>query len=71
MNNATLLEIAEVLDHKTLQMVKRYSHLSAPHTRKVVERMNEKIFDGILGEEDGGNAVKDGHVFLMCAMEPF
>jgi integrase len=28
MNNATLAEIAEVLGHKTLSMVKRYSHLS-------------------------------------------
>ncbi len=29
MNGATLLEIAAVLGHKTLQMVKRYSHLAA------------------------------------------
>jgi integrase len=28
MNGATLLEIAEVLGHRTLQMVKRYSHLA-------------------------------------------
>jgi integrase len=44
MNGATLAEIAEVLGHKTLQMVKRYSHLSDAHTSKVVARMNEKIF---------------------------
>lgn len=44
MNGATLLEIAQVLGHKTLQMVKRYSHLSEDHTRGVVSRMNEKIF---------------------------
>jgi len=44
MNSATLAEIAEVLGHKTLQMVKRYSHLSETHTAKVVERMNEQIF---------------------------
>jgi integrase len=44
MNGATLAEIAEVLGHKTLQMVKRYAHLSHQHTAGVVERMNEKIF---------------------------
>jgi integrase len=44
MNGATLAEIAEVLGHKTLQMVKRYAHLSDAHTAGVVERMNAKIF---------------------------
>ncbi|MGI9360720.1 MAG: tyrosine-type recombinase/integrase [Parasphingorhabdus sp.] len=44
MNGASQLEIAEVLGHKTLQMVKRYSHLSEDHTRAVVEKMNDKIF---------------------------
>ena len=46
MNGATLAEIAEVLGHKTLQMVKRYAHLTEQHTSKVVERMNKKIFGG-------------------------
>jgi integrase len=45
MNGATLAEIAEVLGHKTLAMVKRYSHLSEQHTSDVVRRMNE----GLLG----------------------
>ncbi len=44
MNGASLAEIAEVLGHKTLQMVKRYAHLSEAHTSKVVASMNEKIF---------------------------
>lgn len=44
MNGASLLEIAEVLGHKTLSMVKRYSHLAESHTANVVERMNSKIF---------------------------
>jgi len=44
MSGASLLEIAEVLGHKTLQMVKRYSHLAESHTASVVERMNQKIF---------------------------
>ena len=46
MGGATLLEIAEVLGHKTLEMVKRYSHLAESHTANVVERMNKQIFGG-------------------------
>ena len=44
MNGATLAEIADVLGHKTFQMVKRYAHLSEAHTAGVVASMNEKIF---------------------------
>lgn len=44
MNGASLLEIAEVLGHKTLQMVRRYAHLADSHTASVVERMNQKMF---------------------------
>lgn len=44
MNGASLAEIAEVLGHKTLQMVKRYAHLSEAHTKEVVAAMNAKIF---------------------------
>ena len=44
MNGASLAEIAAVLGHKTLAMVKRYSHLSEQHTVSVVASMNEKIF---------------------------
>jgi integrase len=47
MNGATLAEIAETLGHKTLQMVKRYAHLSDAHVSGVVERMNQKIFGGV------------------------
>ena len=43
MSGASLAEIAEVLGHKTLQMVKRYSHLSEQHTAGVVEKMNKKF----------------------------
>lgn len=48
MNVASLAEIAEVLGHKTLQMVKRYAHLSEGHTARVVQSMNEKIFKGVV-----------------------
>ena len=44
MNGATLAEIAEVLGHKTLAMVKRYAHLTEGHTRGVVGRMNQAMF---------------------------
>ena len=45
MNGASLLEIAEILGHHTLQMVKRYAHLTEAHTRSVVERMNRAVFE--------------------------
>ena len=43
MNGATTAEIAAVLGHKTLAMVKRYSHLSDEHVRDVVERTAAKV----------------------------
>ncbi|MGZ8927862.1 MAG: tyrosine-type recombinase/integrase [Methylobacter sp.] len=50
MNGASLAEIAEVLGHKTLAMVKRYAHLSDGHVSSVVASMNNKIF-GIGNEQ--------------------
>jgi site-specific recombinase XerD len=44
MNGASLLEIAELLGHKTLPMVRRYAQLTEAHTRNVVERMNRAVF---------------------------
>jgi integrase len=46
MNGATTAEIAAVLGHKTLAMVKRYSHLTETHVSSVVERMTDAIFPG-------------------------
>jgi integrase len=46
MNGASLAEIAEVLGHKSFDMVKRYAHLSEQHTAGVVARMNQAIFGG-------------------------
>jgi integrase len=43
MNGATTAELAAVLGHKTLEMVKRYSHLSDEHVRGVVERTAMKV----------------------------
>ncbi|MGO8977219.1 MAG: tyrosine-type recombinase/integrase [Steroidobacteraceae bacterium] len=36
---ASLLEIADVLGHKTMSMVKRYSHLAQSHKVSVIEKM--------------------------------
>lgn len=44
MNGASLLEIADVLGHKTLQMVQRYSHLSVDHKASVIEKMTDAVF---------------------------
>ncbi len=44
MGQASLAEIAEILGHKTLSMVKRYSHFSEKHTINVVAKMNNSIF---------------------------
>lgn len=47
MDGATPIDIAAVLGHKTLSMVKRYSHLSDAHTQKIVKRMNDGIFSNV------------------------
>jgi integrase len=44
MSGASLIEIADILGHKSLEMVKRYAHLSEEHSASVVEKMNQKIF---------------------------
>jgi len=44
MHGATLLEIADVLGHKSLEMTKRYAHLSSKHKCSVVEKVCKKIY---------------------------
>lgn len=44
MNGASTGEVANVLGHKSLQMVQRYAHISDPHKAHVVANMNAKIF---------------------------
>jgi integrase len=48
MNGASPLEIAEVLGHRTLQMVRRYSHLSESHVTDLVERVSAKVLPASL-----------------------
>jgi integrase len=43
MSGASLAEIAEILGHKTLAMVKRYAHLSDSHKHSVIDRMNKNF----------------------------
>jgi integrase len=43
MNGASAVEIADVLGHKTLQMVKRYSHLATEHKANLLERVTGKM----------------------------
>ena len=45
MNGASLLDIAEILGHKTLNMVKRYAHLTQKHTANLLTRMNDNILN--------------------------
>ncbi|QJY33652.1 site-specific integrase [Diaphorobacter sp. JS3050] len=45
-SGATAPEIAEVLGHKDLQMVKRYAHLSKDHIAGVLSRMNQAMLAG-------------------------
>ena len=44
MQGKSIGQIADVLGHKTLQMVKRYSHLSDEHKKSLTEDVNEVIF---------------------------
>lgn len=44
MSGASQLEIAEVLGHRTLQMVKRYAHLSESHVKGLVEGLDKELF---------------------------
>lgn len=44
MHGANQVEIAEVLGHRTLQMVRRYAHLSEDHLKDLMEDVNEKLF---------------------------
>jgi integrase len=45
MNQASLLEIGTLLGHKTVQMTKRYAHLSNSHIYSTVATLNKKLFE--------------------------
>ena len=43
MSGATLSELSEILGHKTLAMVKRYSHFTQEHNVKLAKKMAKSI----------------------------
>lgn len=47
MNGGSLLDIAQVTGHKTMQMVKRYSHLTQKHTAQLLENTTNEMFSQI------------------------
>ena len=48
MEGATAPEIAEILGHKSLQMVKRYSHFTKSHISELMARTSESRLEGKL-----------------------
>ena len=43
MSGANLVELADILGHRTMQMVKRYAHFTQGHTRGVLTRMAQQF----------------------------
>jgi integrase len=43
MSGASLLDIAEILGHKSLSMTRRYAHLTQSHLHEAVERLSQAI----------------------------
>lgn len=43
MNGATLVELADILGHRTLAMVQRYSHLAESHHRDLMNRASASV----------------------------
>lgn len=52
MEGATAPEIAEILGHKSLQMVKRYSHFTKAHISDLMARTSESRLEGARGKQD-------------------
>lgn len=47
MKGTSLVEIADVLGHRTLQMVRRYAHLSESHVKGLMDVLSEDMFNNI------------------------
>ena len=47
MNGGSLLDIAQVTGHKTMQMVKRYSHLTQKHTAELLQNTTNEMFSEV------------------------
>ena len=51
MNGGSLLDIAQVTGHKTMQMVKRYSHLTKKHTAELLESTTQIMFSEVKNKQ--------------------
>ena len=49
-SGATLLEIADVLGHKQIEVTKRYAHLCIEHKSSLINR----VMGSIIGQSGGG-----------------
>ena len=47
MNGGSLLDIAQITGHKTMQMVKRYSHLTQKHTAELLQSTTDIMLQNI------------------------
>ena len=47
MNGGSLLDIAQITGHKTMQMVKRYSHLTQKHTAELLQSTTDIMLQTI------------------------
>ena len=47
MNGGSLLDIAQVTGHKTMQMVKRYSHLTQKHVAGMLQSTTDEMFSEV------------------------
>lgn len=52
MNQASLIEIGTLLGHKTVQMTKRYAHLSNTHIQSLSTALNNRIFSDFEVEKE-------------------
>jgi integrase len=61
MEGATAPEIAEILGHKSLQMVKRYSHFTKAHISELMTRTSESRLEGTRDKQANQSGDNDGH----------
>lgn len=47
MNGGSLLDIAEILGHKSIVMARRYSHLTQKHTATIIENVSNNILNDL------------------------
>jgi hypothetical protein len=43
MSGASMVELAEILGHRSMQMVRRYAHMNAAHVEGIVQKMVQQF----------------------------